>query len=59
MEKAFYALEAPVLRVSGFDAPFPPAKLEGTFLPGCRPHPRGRRPHPGLLTSTLFRKDTG
>jgi pyruvate dehydrogenase E1 component beta subunit len=33
MEKAFYALEAPVLRVSGFDAPFPPAKLEGAFLP--------------------------
>ena len=30
MERAFYALEAPVLRVSGFDAPFPPAKLEGT-----------------------------
>ncbi|MGW9627423.1 alpha-ketoacid dehydrogenase subunit beta [Microbacterium sp. NPDC055521] len=33
MERAFYALEAPVLRVSGFDAPFPPAKLEGTYLP--------------------------
>src|SRR5690606_17203246 len=33
MERAFYALEAPVLRVSGYDAPFPPAKLEGTFLP--------------------------
>ena len=33
MERAFYALEAPVLRVSGFDTPFPPAKLEGTFLP--------------------------
>jgi 2-oxoisovalerate dehydrogenase E1 component beta subunit len=33
MERAFYALEAPVLRVSGFDAPFPPAKLEGVFLP--------------------------
>ena len=33
MEKAFYALEAPVLRVSGFDTPFPPAKLEGTYLP--------------------------
>ncbi|MCX6502960.1 MAG: alpha-ketoacid dehydrogenase subunit beta [Microbacterium sp.] len=32
-EQAFYALEAPVLRVSGFDAPFPPAKLEGTYLP--------------------------
>ncbi|THE07590.1 alpha-ketoacid dehydrogenase subunit beta, partial [Microbacterium oleivorans] len=33
MERAFYALEAPVLRVSGFDVPFPPAKLEGQFLP--------------------------
>ena len=33
MERAFYALEAPVLRVSGYDAPFPPAKLEGAFLP--------------------------
>ncbi|GAA5145630.1 alpha-ketoacid dehydrogenase subunit beta [Microbacterium pseudoresistens] len=33
MERAFYALEAPVLRVSGYDAPFPPAKLEGTYLP--------------------------
>ncbi len=32
-EKAFYSLEAPVLRVSGFDAPFPPAKLETTYLP--------------------------
>ena len=33
MQEAFYALEAPVLRVSGFDTPFPPAKLEGTYLP--------------------------
>jgi len=33
MEKAFYALEAPVLRVSGFDLPFPAAKLEGNYLP--------------------------
>ncbi|WP_417555934.1 alpha-ketoacid dehydrogenase subunit beta [Microbacterium sp.] len=33
MERAFYALEAPVLRVSGFDTPFPPAKLEGVYLP--------------------------
>ena len=33
MERAFYSLEAPVLRVSGFDTPFPPAKLEGQFLP--------------------------
>jgi 2-oxoisovalerate dehydrogenase E1 component beta subunit len=33
MERAFYSLEAPVLRVSGFDTPFPPAKLEGVYLP--------------------------
>jgi Pyruvate/2-oxoglutarate dehydrogenase complex, dehydrogenase (E1) component, eukaryotic type, beta subunit len=32
-EKTFYSLEAPVLRVSGFDTPFPPAKLEDVFLP--------------------------
>ena len=32
-ERAFYSLEAPVLRVSGFDIPFPPAKLETVFLP--------------------------
>lgn len=32
-ERAFYSLEAPVTRVSGFDVPFPPAKLEATFLP--------------------------
>lgn len=33
MERSFYTLEAPVLRVSGYDTPFPPAKLEGPFLP--------------------------
>ena len=32
-ERAFYSLEAPVLRVSAFDTPFPPAKLEASFLP--------------------------
>ena len=32
-ERAFYSLEAPVLRVSGFDTPFPPAKLESNYLP--------------------------
>ncbi|WP_221584826.1 alpha-ketoacid dehydrogenase subunit beta [Microbacterium sp. G2-8] len=32
-ERAFYSLEAPVMRVSGFDVPFPPAKLEGKYLP--------------------------
>ena len=33
-EKAFYSLQSPVLRVSAFDAPFPPAKLEDVYLPG-------------------------
>ena len=32
-ERAFYSLQAPVLRVSGFDTPFPAAKLEGVYLP--------------------------
>ena len=32
-ERAYYSLEAPVLRVAGFDAPFPPAKLESIYLP--------------------------
>jgi 2-oxoisovalerate dehydrogenase E1 component beta subunit len=32
-ERCFYSLESPVLRVSGFDTPFPPAKLESAYLP--------------------------
>lgn len=32
-EKCFYALEAPVLRVTGFDTPYPPARLEDEYLP--------------------------
>ncbi|MFV0435313.1 MAG: alpha-ketoacid dehydrogenase subunit beta [Leucobacter sp.] len=32
-EHAFYSLQAPVLRVSAYDAPFPPARLEGLYLP--------------------------
>jgi pyruvate dehydrogenase E1 component beta subunit len=32
-ERVFYSLEAPVLRVTGFDTPFPPAKLETSYLP--------------------------
>ncbi|SEN59388.1 alpha-ketoacid dehydrogenase subunit beta [Cryobacterium sp. TMT1-3] len=32
-ERSFYTLEAPVLRVSGFDTPFPPAAVETHFLP--------------------------
>jgi 2-oxoisovalerate dehydrogenase E1 component beta subunit len=32
-EKAFYALEAPVLRVTGFDTPYPPSRVEEEYLP--------------------------
>ena len=32
-ERCFYALEAPVLRVGGFDVPYPPSRLEEEFLP--------------------------
>ncbi|MDV2476086.1 alpha-ketoacid dehydrogenase subunit beta [Rhodococcus zopfii] len=32
-ERCFYQLEAPVLRVGGFDIPYPPAKLEAHHLP--------------------------
>ncbi|MDQ1513507.1 MAG: 2-oxoisovalerate dehydrogenase component beta subunit [Microbacteriaceae bacterium] len=32
-ERCFYSLEAPVLRVTAFDVPFPPAKLEKLYLP--------------------------
>jgi 2-oxoisovalerate dehydrogenase E1 component beta subunit len=33
-EHGFWHLEAPVLRVTGFDTPYPPARLEGAWLPG-------------------------
>jgi 2-oxoisovalerate dehydrogenase E1 component beta subunit len=32
-EECFYSLEAPVLRVSGFDTPYPPSRLEEDYLP--------------------------
>ncbi|MGL4174086.1 MAG: alpha-ketoacid dehydrogenase subunit beta [Actinomycetota bacterium] len=32
-ERCFYSLEAPVLRVGGFNVPYPPSKIEGDFLP--------------------------
>jgi 2-oxoisovalerate dehydrogenase E1 component beta subunit len=32
-QECFYSLEAPVLRVTGFDTPYPPTKLEDDFLP--------------------------
>ncbi len=33
-EEMFYELEAPVLRATGFDTPYPPARLERLWLPG-------------------------
>ncbi len=33
-ERCFYHLEAPVLRIGGFHAPYPPARLEEEYLPG-------------------------
>jgi 2-oxoisovalerate dehydrogenase E1 component beta subunit len=32
-EEAFYSLEAPVLRVTGYDTPYPPSRLEHEWLP--------------------------
>lgn len=32
-EQCFYSLEAPVLRVGGWDTPYPPARVEEAFLP--------------------------
>ena len=32
-ERAFYSLEAPVLRVGGFDTPYPASRIEEEWLP--------------------------
>jgi 2-oxoisovalerate dehydrogenase E1 component beta subunit len=32
-EACYYSLEAPVLRVTGFDAPYPPSRVEEEYLP--------------------------
>ena len=32
-ERAFYSLEAPVGRVTGYDVPYPPSRLEEEYLP--------------------------
>ncbi len=32
-EQCFYSLEAPVLRVGGFDLPYPPSRVEDEYLP--------------------------
>jgi 2-oxoisovalerate dehydrogenase E1 component beta subunit len=33
-ERCFHSLAAPVLRVGGFDIPYPPPKMEHAYLPG-------------------------
>ncbi|MGW6457210.1 alpha-ketoacid dehydrogenase subunit beta [Streptomyces sp. NPDC055078] len=33
-DRAFYALESPVIRVTGYDTPYPPSRLEENWLPG-------------------------
>jgi 2-oxoisovalerate dehydrogenase E1 component beta subunit len=33
-QQCFYHLEAPVLRVGGYDTPYPPSRLEEYYLPG-------------------------
>ena len=35
-EEAFYALDAPIARVTSWDTPYPPASLEGWYLPTVR-----------------------
>ena len=32
-EELYYEMEAPVLRVTGFDTPYPPSKCEEDYLP--------------------------
>lgn len=33
-DELFYSLEAPVVRVTGYDTPYPPSRLEEDWLPG-------------------------
>ena len=33
-EECFYSLEAPVQRVTGYDTPYPPSRVEDDYLPG-------------------------
>ena len=32
-ESCFFSLEAPVMRVGGFDTPYPPSRIEEEYLP--------------------------
>ena len=33
-QECFYSLEAPVQRVTGYDMPYPPSRVEDEYLPG-------------------------
>jgi pyruvate dehydrogenase E1 component beta subunit len=33
-DECFYSLESPVQRVTGYDMPYPPSRVEDEFLPG-------------------------
>jgi pyruvate dehydrogenase E1 component beta subunit len=33
VEELYYEMEAPVLRVTGFDTPYPPSRVEEEYLP--------------------------
>lgn len=33
-DAVFYSLQAPAIRVTGYDTPYPPSRLEGDWLPG-------------------------
>ena len=48
-EQCFYSLEAPVLRVGGFDTPYPAVADRGGLAARPRPGARRRRPLAGLL----------
>jgi len=32
-QRCFYSLESPVIRVGGYNLPYPPSRLEDEFLP--------------------------
>ena len=49
-EECFHSLEAPVLRVTGFDTPYPPSKCEEDYLPDLDRVLRRRRPLAGLVS---------
>ena len=35
-ERLFYTLESPILRITGYDTPYPPSNVEGEWLPNAQ-----------------------